>query len=208
LPAGPQSAEGTRVAGAIRRAATKTGLDPPRRACADTCATYLTNKHPYLDYPTALQAGWPIATGVTEGACRHLVKDRMDLPHRRPLRTTRRRSRPQTPSPTQQRRLGRILDLPPQPRTQPHPPIPIRRQRHPHHPAGRITSLQKSRTPMARRCVRQVGVTPLQGCYTWPCPPLDPGMSSPRRMTLHAHSTTRPDGGRQSAAIAENCCSA
>jgi hypothetical protein len=30
-------------------------------------------------YPTALEAGWPIATGVIEGACRHLVKDRMDL---------------------------------------------------------------------------------------------------------------------------------
>jgi hypothetical protein len=24
-------------------------------------------------------AGWPIATGVTEGACRHLVKDRMEV---------------------------------------------------------------------------------------------------------------------------------
>jgi len=33
----------------------------------------------YLDYPTALAAGWPIATGVIEGACRHLVKDRMDI---------------------------------------------------------------------------------------------------------------------------------
>jgi len=69
----------TRVAGAIRRAATKAGLQPPRRAGADTCAAYLTNKRAYLDYPTALQRGWPIATGVIEGACRHLVKDRMDL---------------------------------------------------------------------------------------------------------------------------------
>jgi hypothetical protein len=33
----------------------------------------------YLDYPTALKQGWPIATGIIEGACRHLVKDRMDL---------------------------------------------------------------------------------------------------------------------------------
>jgi len=69
----------TRVAGAIRRAATNAGLDPSQRAGADTCATYLTNKHPYLDYPTALEEGWPIATGVIEGACRHLVKDRMDI---------------------------------------------------------------------------------------------------------------------------------
>ena len=34
---------------------------------------------PYLDYPTALHNGWPIATGVIEGACRHIVKDRMDI---------------------------------------------------------------------------------------------------------------------------------
>jgi len=69
----------TKVAGALRRAATKAGLDPTQRAGADACATYLTNKRAHLDYPTALQRGWPIATGVIEGACRHLVKDRMDL---------------------------------------------------------------------------------------------------------------------------------
>ncbi len=69
----------TRVAGAIRRAATNAGLDPPARAGADVCAAYLTNKRAYLDYPTALKHGRPIATGVIEGACRHLVKDRMDL---------------------------------------------------------------------------------------------------------------------------------
>ncbi|HZL03892.1 MAG TPA: ISKra4 family transposase, partial [Coriobacteriia bacterium] len=67
------------VAAAIRRKATRDGLEAARRANADICATYLVNKAPYLDYPTALAAGWPIATGVIEGACRHLVKDRMDL---------------------------------------------------------------------------------------------------------------------------------
>ena len=69
----------TRVAGAIRRAATLAGLHDAQRAAADACAVYLTNKAHYLDYPTALANGWPIATGVIEGACRHLVKDRMDL---------------------------------------------------------------------------------------------------------------------------------
>jgi len=71
--------QATRVAAAIRRKATYHGLDPPARANADACANYLTNKAPYLDYPPALERGWPIATGVIEGACRHLVKDRMDL---------------------------------------------------------------------------------------------------------------------------------
>jgi hypothetical protein len=67
------------VAGAIRRKATYHHLDPAARAGADRCAAYLTNKAPYLDYSTALERGWPIATGVIEGACRHLVKDRMDI---------------------------------------------------------------------------------------------------------------------------------
>ena len=69
----------TRVAGQIRREATNTALDPAQRAGADACASYLTHKQAYLDYPTALSNGWPIATGIIEGACRHLVKDRMDI---------------------------------------------------------------------------------------------------------------------------------
>lgn len=54
-------------------------LHPSQHAGAEACARYLTNTGPYLDYPTALTQGWPIATGVIEGACRHLIKDRMDL---------------------------------------------------------------------------------------------------------------------------------
>ncbi len=69
----------THIAAGIRRAATRQRLNPAARASADTCATYLTNKARYLDYPTALHNGWPIATGVIEGACRHLIKDRMDI---------------------------------------------------------------------------------------------------------------------------------
>ena len=67
------------VAAGIRRRATTAGLATQERRKADEAARYLTNKAPYLDYPTALAAGWPVATGVIEGACRHLVKDRMDI---------------------------------------------------------------------------------------------------------------------------------
>jgi len=67
------------VAASIRRKATRLGLDATTRKNADTCADYLLAKRDYLDYPLALHKGWPIATGVIEGACRHLVKDRMDL---------------------------------------------------------------------------------------------------------------------------------
>src|SRR5439155_10155944 len=67
------------VAAGIRRRASAEGLVRHKRANADACANYLTNKARYLDYPTALTSGWPIATGVIEGACRHLVKDRLDI---------------------------------------------------------------------------------------------------------------------------------
>ena len=67
------------VAAAIRRKAARERLDRAARTAIDECAVYLTRKRPYLDYPTALERGWPIATGAIEGACRHLVKDRMDI---------------------------------------------------------------------------------------------------------------------------------
>jgi hypothetical protein len=67
------------VAAAIRRSATRRGLSPSQRQGADSCADYLLNKRGHLDYPRALRQGWPIATGVIEGACRYLVKDRMDI---------------------------------------------------------------------------------------------------------------------------------
>ena len=67
------------VAGAVRRKATCLGLEPGARADADACADYLVDKAPYLDYANALQKGWPIATGVIEGACRYLVADRLDI---------------------------------------------------------------------------------------------------------------------------------
>lgn len=67
------------VAAAIRRKATCHHLDPRARDNADRCANYLLAKRDYLNYPQALEQGWPIATGVIEGACRHLVKDRLDL---------------------------------------------------------------------------------------------------------------------------------
>ncbi len=67
------------VAAGIRRRATTYGYSPAERAGADECARYLDNKKDHLDYATALKKGWPIATGIIEGACRHIVKDRMDI---------------------------------------------------------------------------------------------------------------------------------
>jgi hypothetical protein len=67
------------VAGGIRRSATLRGLSTRRRAAADRCADYLITYGKYLRYDRYLAAGYPIASGVIEGACRHLVQDRMDI---------------------------------------------------------------------------------------------------------------------------------
>jgi hypothetical protein len=49
------------------------------REPVDACADYLLTYAPYLHYHLALSIGLPIASGVIEGACRHLVNDRMNL---------------------------------------------------------------------------------------------------------------------------------
>lgn len=41
--------------------------------------TYFDNNKQYMKYHEYLAAGYPIGTGVAEGACRHFVKDRMEL---------------------------------------------------------------------------------------------------------------------------------
>ena len=42
-------------------------------------ANYLEKNKAFIQYATYLQNGWPIASGVIEGACRHFVKDRLEL---------------------------------------------------------------------------------------------------------------------------------
>ncbi len=50
-----------------------------QRAQLAKTATYFQRNLPYMDYATYLKRGWPIASGVIEGACRHFVKDRCEL---------------------------------------------------------------------------------------------------------------------------------
>jgi hypothetical protein len=49
------------------------------RAQLNKTANYFERNLPFMDYPTYLTNGWPIASGVIEGACRHFVKDRCEL---------------------------------------------------------------------------------------------------------------------------------
>jgi hypothetical protein len=67
------------VAAGIRRAATLRGLSRNAREGVDDCADYLLKYRHMLRYDEYCTRGLPIATGVIEGACRHLIKDRMDL---------------------------------------------------------------------------------------------------------------------------------
>jgi len=67
------------VAAGMRRSATRRGLAAADRKPIDACANYLLKYHGMLRYDAALRDGLPIATGIIEGACRHLICDRMDL---------------------------------------------------------------------------------------------------------------------------------
>ena len=68
------------IAGITARAA----ADPPRPGGEHEknirkTTHYLQAKEPFLGYPAALAKGWPIATGIIEGACRHIIGDRLGI---------------------------------------------------------------------------------------------------------------------------------
>lgn len=67
------------VAAGIRRSATLQELSAKERENVDKCADYLLKYREFLHYDRYLEKGYPIATGVIEGACRHLICDRMDI---------------------------------------------------------------------------------------------------------------------------------
>ena len=58
-----------------------------QRTQLNKTANYFERNLPYMDYPTYLSSGYPIASGVIEGACRHFVKDRFELSGMRWLQT-------------------------------------------------------------------------------------------------------------------------
>jgi hypothetical protein len=66
------------LAKGMRRNAELRGLTENERKPVEDCASYLVNNSKLLHYDSALRDGLPIATGVIEGACRYLVRDRMD----------------------------------------------------------------------------------------------------------------------------------
>ena len=65
------------VAKGMRIKATKNKVKS--RLSVDKCAKYLLKNKSRLAYDKALEQGFPIASGIIEGACRHLINDRLDI---------------------------------------------------------------------------------------------------------------------------------
>lgn len=62
----------------LRYQATQRGLKGPKRKTVRDAADYFEGNRDRMKYDQYLAAGYPIGSGVVEGACRHLVKDRME----------------------------------------------------------------------------------------------------------------------------------
>ena len=63
----------------IRRSVAQRRTCTKDRKPIDKCLRYFTRNAPMMDYRSFLARGLPIATGVIEGACRHLVQDRLGI---------------------------------------------------------------------------------------------------------------------------------
>jgi hypothetical protein len=66
------------VIGGLKQMATKQRLRGPRQRQLSAVIGYLHRNQRFMHYDEYLAAGFPIGSGVAEGACRHLVKDRME----------------------------------------------------------------------------------------------------------------------------------
>jgi len=69
----------TTVIAAIEIAAEKARLSKSARKSIDKAVGYLRRNAPFMDYAKYLAEGFPIATGIIEGACRHLIQDRLGI---------------------------------------------------------------------------------------------------------------------------------
>ena len=71
--------EAKRVVHGMRVSAGKRKLSKSQREAVEKSARYIEARYDYLRYDEAIEEGLPIATGVIEGACRHLVNDRLGI---------------------------------------------------------------------------------------------------------------------------------
>src|SRR5204863_6647792 len=70
--------EVTGVITGMRRMASQRNLTGQALKEVTTTCNYFENNAQRMRYDEYLEAGYPIASGVIEGACRHVIKDRME----------------------------------------------------------------------------------------------------------------------------------
>ena len=70
--------EAAQVIAGLRRLGTTHQLKGARKARLEKLCEFLHGNLHRMRYDEYLRAGYPIATGVIEGACRHVIKDRME----------------------------------------------------------------------------------------------------------------------------------
>jgi len=68
----------TEVIAALEAERAKPATTPSQRQALERTIGYYRRNQAYMRYDTYLAHGWPIGTGAVEGACAHLVKDRME----------------------------------------------------------------------------------------------------------------------------------
>lgn len=66
------------VVAGMRQSATKRNLSGGDRKAVDAVCNYMLNNKRFMQYHDYLAKGLPIASGSVEGACGHLVRDRME----------------------------------------------------------------------------------------------------------------------------------
>ena len=71
------------VAATLASVAARTRANPRKHGLdltdLDKAVTYLNNHPRHMRYDKALEKGWPIATGMIEGACRSVIEDRFGI---------------------------------------------------------------------------------------------------------------------------------
>ena len=73
------SGQAPQVVTELRRRASLAETTTTQKTTLTQVANYFERNTTFMHYDQYLAHGWPIASGVIEGACRHLVKDRCEL---------------------------------------------------------------------------------------------------------------------------------
>ena len=68
-----------RMIGGLKQMLTKHELSGTKRHCLEQVIGYLERNRKHMRYEICLAKGYPIGSGVIEGACRNLINDRLEL---------------------------------------------------------------------------------------------------------------------------------